>query len=201
MAGELTYFTIPHYPGEKVAGFPELADCMDVTLRLRLKEGERVGPDLFDRVDLRLRKDAGRQLTDFLWSVDGLLVVSQRVREFLEAQDFRPDELELVPLTLEDATGKPLPKPYCVANPLLRFPCLDVQRSGARLFTNPVSGAQAWRVREVVIREDVVPKDARLFRLAEAPSHIILVRSDLLDGLRKAKFTGLVSHGQGEPIW
>lgn len=199
MRGKLTYLTIPHYPGEKPAGFPELGDYMEGRVRTRIKAGERVGERYFDGIEFQLRKETGNQLTDFLYSVDGLLVISPPVRQLLTDQGLGPEDVEFVPFKLKDKKGKPVAKPYCVANPLRRVACLDTERSDCKLFTNPVSGEQKWMIETVVLREDAIPPDARLFRLAEKPSHTVLIRSDLLDLIRKAGLTGLVARAQGEP--
>jgi len=158
-----------------------------------------MGEAFLSNLEIQLSKEAGDHLTDFLYSEDRLLVASGRAQEFLEGQRFLPEEIEYLSFRLKDKKGKVRPDPYCVVNPLVKVACLDVEKSNCNLFTNPVSGKVRSNVESIAVRDDAIPPDLRLFRLAEDPSRI-LIRSDLLAAIRKAKFTGLVAREPGEAL-
>jgi hypothetical protein len=196
---KFTYLSIPHDPGPKPAGIKELRVYLQAHTRIRLKSGEKVGEDFLSKLEIQMTKDAGNELTDFLYSVDRLLVVSLKVRKFLEDKQFGSDEIEYIPFKLKDKKGKLLTEQYCVVNPLLKITCLDTEKSDCNLFTNPVDGSQRWNVESIVVREEAIPPELRLFRLAEDTSQI-LIRSDLLAAIKKAKFTGLVARLPGDSL-
>jgi hypothetical protein len=199
MAEPRTYFTIPHDPGPKPAGVRPLSEYLPGRARIRLKNGESVGPGFLAATAFDMEKEAGNQLTDFLYSVDRLLVASERARRFFESQGMDVAELEFLPFQLRDKKGKPRPEKYCVVNPLRKVACLDTEKSDCSLYTNPVGGEQTWMVETIVVDPARLPPEARLFRLFEVPDRI-LIRSDLLEALQAAELTGLRARKCGEHL-
>lgn len=147
--------------------------------------------------ELGFYEDAGDMLMDFIDNPSRVLYVSQRVQDVLKSRGLVGVAVELLPFVLLDKRGRRVREAYAIANPLVRVPCLDFERSKyRRTVSDPNELAE---VKLLHVREDAVPEDAQLFRLGELP-RLMVLRSDLLEAFQQAGLSGLAVHPAGKTI-
>lgn len=69
-------------------------------------------------------------LVDNLINTDRLVVVSLRLKQFLEARGIK--QLEFLPVTIMDLRERPASRDYFIVHPIEHVDCLDLEKSGAR---------------------------------------------------------------------
>ncbi|MCY1034840.1 hypothetical protein OV207_25560 [Corallococcus sp. BB11-1] len=162
-----------------------------------LRDGVPMASYLPPTTQLSLYEEAGDMFTDFIDNPDRVLYVSQRVGEILSSRGLVGAAVEMLPFVLLDKRGRRVQESYFIANPLVSIPCLDFERSKyRRRASNPNELAE---VNLLHLREDVLPEDAQLFRVAEF-TDLMVLRSDLLDAFHQAGLTGLAVHPSGTTI-
>ena len=192
-----TYFSIPHDPGNTVAGIEDVDSHLGPGgVDLALHRGARFPLDLFRGQVFKPRKKQGNQYWDFLFSIDDLLVASRRARDFLSAQGLTDEDFQSLPIAVQDKKGNLRPEDYAIVNPLKRVACLDSQRADCELKSYS-DGTQRWLISVLQVDADKIPPDLRLFRLEEDPGWKI-IRGDLLQALKAAGLKGLAGLPMGE---
>src|SRR5262249_47271846 len=124
-------------------------------------------------------------LTDSLMNTDSLLVVSPRLKAYL--QETGDADLEFYPVTILDHKGKLLSADYQIVNATGDVDCLDKEASGAR--ASRVSPDEVSRVRKLALKIDQIPSGKVLFRIKGFPE-VTMIRRDVAEGLDATGFTG-----------
>lgn len=189
-----TYYTFGHSLDPRAVEVVDLPDRVDDYFYL--SDGIPCASYLPPTTELSLYEGAGDMFTDFIDNPDRVLYVSQRVQDVLKGRGLVGSTVELLPFILLDKRGRRVRESYAIANPLVRVPCLDFERSKYRRASDPNELAE---VKLLHVREDAVPEDAQLFRLAELP-RLMVLRSDLLEAFQQAGLTGLAVHPAGKTI-
>lgn len=130
--------------------------------------------------------DFGLRLDDVVQGSDALLIVSDALRRFLEAEGV-PD-VEMLPVTILDHKGRPVPTPYAVVHHVRHPDALDAEASGVTV--NPIDPDYVMAVERLVIRPEAVPPEARTFRLARYPFPV-LFEAGLAERIEAEGFTGI----------
>ncbi|MCY1047540.1 hypothetical protein OV208_39945 [Corallococcus sp. bb12-1] len=181
-----SYFTLPHFPG------PEIAATEPFTGRhlpkpIRTRWGVPIGMDFHPATVVTLSAKSGPRFTNFIHTTTRLILASENVCGLFEAEGVTRVQAEFLPFVLHDKKGKVRPEKYLLVNPLLKFPCFDFERSSFTLFSDEEATTPGVKeicvIEKLQVREDQIPADAKLFRLAEHPD-VKLIRSDLLDALK-----------------
>ncbi|KFA90997.1 hypothetical protein Q664_25105 [Archangium violaceum Cb vi76] len=141
-----------------------------------------------------LSEDGGDMLGDLVDNTSGVLIVSNRAREVLEAEGVTGDVIEYLPFTLKDKRGRPTKGEFYVANPLQKIPCMNREKSK---FVDSDEDGRILSVRKLTVEPKKIPNEAKLFRLGEY-TRVHVVRLDLAQRLRAEKLTGLTFCEQGE---
>ncbi|PAP75736.1 imm11 family protein [Rubrivirga marina] len=128
----------------------------------------------------------GIRLDDVMKCLGSLLVVSDTLRQFLEAEEV-PDT-EMLPVTLIDLKGRPVEAPYYVVHSTHLPAALDAEGSGARF--NKIKPDLVRSVERLVLRPEAVPSDRPLFRLHEYPKPV-LFEAGLAERIEAEGFTGI----------
>lgn len=126
-----------------------------------------------------LSSKSGNRFTDFIYTVTGVILASQRAWELMKAEGVTDAQVEYLPFVLKDR----------------KVACFDFDKSKyKRLTSDPNKFAGISRLQ---ILPEKVPEDAKLFRLAEDPD-VNLMRTDLLEKLQGAGMEGLRGIALGE---
>ncbi|MCY1046161.1 hypothetical protein OV208_32925 [Corallococcus sp. bb12-1] len=181
-----SYFTVAHSPDERAIQVHDLPDRVEHYYRLT--DAVPVGNLFPPATVLSVHPRSGDMLTDFIDNSDAVLEVSANAREVLMAQGMGEGNAEYLPFTLHDKQGRVVKEQYFVVNLLRSVACFDLEKS--RYKTYPKNPDEIYGIRSVYLREDRIPLDARLFRLAES-LRITIIRSDLVEAVEKAGLVGL----------
>lgn len=135
-----------------------------------------------------ISKDRGSRLTDCIPNRDKLLIVSEKLKAFLESH--APDDpIEFLPVQLRNPNKKLVTAPYFIANLLGSVPC--VNKSKSKFTMNAIDKEQVARFRHLSLDETKIPKEKKIFRLGEKMK-LIIAREDLAKGILKAKCNGMM---------
>lgn len=126
-----------------------------------------------------------RELLDFQPNTLNALIVSRKVRTVLEQA--RVANVEYLPVSVEDHRGTVVGADYAFANALGSEAAIDLERSDYRM--GNIDKEQISRMRKLVLARERISPDARLFRLKEMLT-TVLVREDLRQALVAANVTG-----------
>jgi uncharacterized protein DUF1629 len=127
-------------------------------------------------------------LPDYVQNMDRLLIVSPRLRSFLEAQQV--SNVEYYPLEIKDHKGKVASDEYSVAHLINHIECIDVAASGVKWMGEGLDTQRIFRIKSLVIDPAKVPGDRTLFFPRYYDKHTIL-RRRLAEALRNEGFTNL----------
>jgi hypothetical protein len=170
-----------------------LMHCMDSYL---LHEGVSVKSWFPTDSVFQLADDYGVKLTDSIPNTLHLLIVSEKLKGVLEEKSGA--EIEFLPVHLRNQKGRLVPQPYFIANPLGSVECVDRERSKFR--TSAIRPDQVFHFYRLALDPTRILPDAKLFRLKEKSS-LIIVRQDLADDILRAGCDGMLfqlmeSYGQ-----
>ncbi|MCP3143931.1 imm11 family protein [Pyxidicoccus xibeiensis] len=190
-----SYYTFGHAHDPRAVEIVDLPDRVEDYFYL--SDGIPCASYLPPTTELSLYERAGDMFTDFIDNPDRVLYVSQRVQDVLKSRGLVGEAIELLPFVLLDKRGRRTRESYAIANPLVRVPCLDFERSKYRRTASDPN--ELAEVKLLHVREDAVPDNAQLFRMAEY-SEMIVLRSDLLEAFQQAGLTGLAVNPAGKTI-
>ncbi|MBJ6761925.1 hypothetical protein JGU66_14215 [Myxococcaceae bacterium JPH2] len=134
-----------------------------------------------------LSKEDGSKLTDSIPNTSALLVVSEKLKGILERETTR-GTIEFLSVRLRTPRKKVLAAPYFIANVLSTVACMDAKKSDFTM--DSIIKDQVHRFRRLVLQEKKIPKDTKVFRLAEQ-AQLILVREDLGQTILDEDCTGM----------
>ena len=138
-------------------------------------------------------KHKGMKLDDFVDNPSRWILCSERARAVIAAEC---DNVEVYPLELLDHKRTPVGAPYFFVQVLGTVDCVDLEKS---IYKRDRAWAHLFlSVYKLVLREEAIPSDLKLFRLKEKPEDII-IRSDLVARLREAGATGFDLLDTGVP--
>lgn len=190
-----TYFTVSRSLDERAIQIHDLPDKVEryFNLRKAVPMGSLFPPSTV----LSVHPRSGDMLTDFIDNSDSVLYASASAREVLVSNGVGDDAAEYLPFILHDKQGRVVKEQYFVVNPLRSIPCFDFEKSSYE--TYPHKPEKISLIESIQLREDEIPEDARLFRLAESTPFII-IRSDLWEAIHKAGLTGLAVKPLGADV-
>ena len=127
------------------------------------------------------------QLEDVVFNRNNVLVISEKLRAFLEADDALKNN-EALPVRLINHKGRTVDEPFFILHQLELQDCIDQAESEVR--RNPLDTDSFMSVRKLVIDEGKIDPEVQLFRMAWYPA-LPLFRRDLADEIQKSGFTGI----------
>lgn len=125
-------------------------------------------------------------LTDSLRNIDSLLVISERLRDFLEQRKVKC--VEYLPVAILDHKGKPVASKYFIAHTLDDLDCLDVAR--AQPLYSEIRKASITLVKHMAFDEARIDPERELFQVKNLDGFTFATR-ELADAITAAKFTGI----------
>ncbi len=169
-----------------------------------LNEGISVKTNFPSDCELQFDNDGGDFVTDFIENIDELVLISERTKTIFEKFIKNEESIEYLPFNLLNRKGKPASEiPYYIANTLMNISnCIDFEAIkekavcyGIKDDERTIGGVfyidgKVSRFTVICLKEKELPEDAVLFRIGELPNHIV-IRSDLVDALKKAGVTNL----------
>lgn len=112
------------------------------------------------------------------------LVVSGKAKQFIEQE--KAGQIEFLPMKIINHKGRVASDDYFVVNPLDVIDCIDKEGSGAEI--DSLDEDMIEGVDQLVLKEDGIPKDLKIFR-TKFWSGRILIRRDLAQKMKDAGLT------------
>jgi hypothetical protein len=148
------------------------------------RQGENYPPDVTLYMDSR--KPKHNLLLDSVKNVEGVIIISEKMKLFLEKQDLL--DVEFLPITIKDLKERKLEKRFYIFHPYNNINCLDL--SNAEPEWDDIDDTVVASVKHLVIDASKLPEDKHFFR----PKNYIarpLVTKTLADAILKEGFTGV----------
>lgn len=101
-------------------------------------------------------------LEDFIWNINAVLVVSEKVKEM-----FPEDELkiaEYLPVKILNHKGREAPNTFYILNSTSLQKCIDIDSS--EVVFNRIDPSRLSRVKKLVINETLIDPEVLIFRMA-----------------------------------
>jgi hypothetical protein len=125
-------------------------------------------------------------LADNIDNVDRALVVSKRLKEFIEAR--KPADVEYLRVSIIDHKGKAASDEYFVVHPVCVVDCIDQQRSVLRW--NAIDKEKISAADRIVLKQDAVDGKHLLFRPKHL-EHYVMVSPELAQAIEEEGFSGI----------
>ena len=126
------------------------------------------------------------KLADNVYNLDRMLVVSKKLKDFVESK--KPSFTEFLAVAIYNHKGRVASKDYFIINPFKIQDCIDKDKS--KLMWNKIDPDLISGCYKMVINPEKIDKGLLLFRPKHLPT-ISLVREDLAEEINKGKFTGI----------
>lgn len=136
----------------------------------------------------RMSDDFPRNLVleDFLRNQNKLLVVSERLRELLEAERLKNNEF--IPVQIINHKGRQTKEAYYILHQITLQDCINEAES--EFIENDIDPELFFDVSELVIDEARIDPDVALFRMRRFPE-VPIFRRDLADRIKAGGYTGM----------
>jgi Immunity protein family (Imm11) len=126
------------------------------------------------------------KLEDFLVNENKLLVISARVKSFLETLNLAGNEF--LPVRIINHKGREVKEKYFIAHQVGLQDCIDARKSGAK--PNAIDPTTFVYLRRLAIAQEQVEPGRKLFRMARY-ADIALFERSLADAIRAHGFSGI----------
>lgn len=125
-------------------------------------------------------------LADNISNMDRALVVSKKLKDFIEAKG--PRDVEYLRVSIFNHKKKLASDEYFIVNPFRVIDCIDKEKS--RIRWNSIDPEKISACSNLVLRTEMLDDTLLLFR----PRHLetyVMVRPDFAQEIKRAGFTGL----------
>jgi len=109
-------------------------------------------------------------LYDFVANIDDLFIVSKKVKEVIVGLGV--GSMEYLQLTLFDHQMKVTTTDYYILNSVGSIDCIDMEKSEYRM--GRIVKDRIKRIKNLVLDEDKIPPEAKIFRLVHKPDEYIV---------------------------
>jgi hypothetical protein len=169
-------------PGPKFCGLSTVTNFTD-----SFKKGRKLEPWPADvRFCMDPNHPKSNQLADCHTNFSSAIVVSKRLKDFIEAEQIA--HVEYLPISIVDHKGNVASADYFVINPYRLQDCID--QTASKITWNAIDPTLMSACYNMTIDEERISADAKIFRLEHYPSKVLFARA-LADKIREAKFTGV----------
>ena len=127
----------------------------------------------------------GIKLYDFVESINSFHVINSKVKDVFQSLNLQG--LEFLPISVVNHNNEVASNDYFILNPLSSINFIDMKQSEYRM--DDLDETQISRMKKLVIANDDVPKDAKLFR-ATTMMDQLFIHDDVKKALEAANITG-----------
>lgn len=124
-------------------------------------------------------------LTDTLRNYYQLIIVSERQKTFLEAQDI--SHVEFLPIQIRNHKGRPVAETYFICHPIDPIPAIDIERSV--IVWSEIDEDALDDVEKLVLDPERLDPTRKIFRV-QGLTEAIFVQRAMADALDAEGFTG-----------
>lgn len=165
-----------------------LGGLQGVSDQYELKRGVSRARSFPDDAHFKMDKGFPRQvaLADSTSNLDGLLVVSSRLRTFLEVEAL--PNVEFLRVTIINHKARVASADYYIVNPLQIVDCIDQGRS--EIMWNRIDPTTISGCTRLSLNSNTTVAGGSLFRLRYL-ENVVLVKAELAAGIMEQGFTGV----------
>lgn len=136
------------------------------------------------RMSARHKKNTS--LTDNLINLTNLIVVSSKLKDFLQSKTLK--NVEYLPVSIVNHKAKVVSREYFIVNPIIPQDCLDVKASGASY--SDINPTDIDMVENLVIKPARIDPGVSLFKI-KGYGRPTLIRRQLVQEIQRAAFRGV----------
>lgn len=126
------------------------------------------------------------QFQDGLFNRNDVLIISQKLKDFLEEEKLKNNEF--LPVSIINHKGRKCKEKYYILHQVNLQDCIDLDKTIAKV--NNMDPGELMYVKKMYIEEAKIDPDVAIFRMARYP-FVVIIKRDLAEKIRKADFTGL----------
>lgn len=126
------------------------------------------------------------RIADWAKTMRGVIVASPKLKALIEAE--RPADVEYLPITIFDHKGRMATSEHFVINPYHLRDAID--KDASKLRWNAIDPEKISGVGEMIIKESLIPHDAKIFRLKHFSNAVMLTR-ELAGSIEAAGISGV----------
>lgn len=130
--------------------------------------------------------DFGIKLQDVIKNRKKLLVISERLKDFLKVKELKNNET--LPVVICDLKKRPVKNRYFILHQIILQDCLDLVNTVAE--RSPIDPEFLMGVRKIALDERRIDPDVMLFRPKHYPG-MVIVHRELAERITSAGFTGI----------
>ncbi|HEY1956114.1 MAG TPA: DUF1629 domain-containing protein [Polyangiaceae bacterium] len=183
-------FFVLEYAADKGDGYCTVDDLVGFEDMWVVAQGVSLAANPPKHLAMSMSADRPRHsvLADYVKNTDSLMIVSPRLRSFLEAQ--KVDDVEYYGLEIKDQKGKLASDRYFVAHLVNPVDCIDVEQSGVTWTGEGSSTQRILFLDRLALDSARVPKGRKLF-FPRYYSEIPVVRRELAEAMKREGFTNV----------
>jgi hypothetical protein len=183
-------FRMLKHPADNPEGYCTVDQLEGLDDKEPLRQGLSLAGNPPDKLTMSMYADEPRNtvLPDYVQNLDRLLIVSPRLRVFLEAQQV--GNVEYYPMEIRDHKGKVASDEYFIAHIMNLVDCIDVEASGVTWTGKGLATQRILVMRTLVLDPARVPEDRKLF-FPRYYKRYPVVRLEFAEALAKGGFSNL----------
>jgi hypothetical protein len=183
------YFVL-EYPADNPKGYCTLDDLEGFENEWAVSQGISLADSPPEQLSMSMYAEQPRNtvLPDYVQNMDRLMIVSPRLKAFLEAQEV--SHVEYYPIEIIDHKGKVASTEYFVAHLIDPIDCIDAEASQAKWSNVGLATQRIRLLSKLVLDPARVPAGRKLF-LPKFYNNYPIIRRDLAEAMEKEGFTNV----------
>ncbi len=183
------YFVL-EYPADNPKGYCTLEDLEGFEDFHAVRQGFSLANSPPGQLTMSMYSEEPRNavLPDYVENMKQLVIVSPRLKEFLEAQ--KVSHIEYYPLEIIDHKGKVASDEYFVAHLIDSVECIDTDASGAVWVNEGLATQRVDNLESLEVDSSRIPAQRKLF-FPKYYSAYPIVRRDLVEAMEGEGFTNI----------
>jgi len=183
-------FLILKHPADNPKGYATVDQLTGFEDEWAVGQGVSLAAKPPDKLTMAMYADEPRNtvLPDLVQNMDRLVIVSPRLRSFLEAQQVT--NVEYYPLEIKDHKGKTASADYFVAHLINPVECIDAAASGVSWAGEGLATQRVLFLDQLVLDSAKVPEERTLF-FPRYYNKVAVARRQLAEAMKGGGFTNV----------
>ncbi len=183
-------YYVLEYPASNPKGYCTLDDLEGFESNWDVSQGISLADKPPEQLSMSMYAEQPRNmvLPDYVKNMDSLMIVSPRLKAFLEAQEV--NHVEYYPLEIIDHKGKVASDEYFVAHLIDPVNCIDPDASEAKWTNVGLATQRIRRLKKLVLDPSRIPDSRRLF-FPKFYNEYPIVHRELAEAMENQGFTNV----------
>jgi hypothetical protein len=183
-------YSVLKYPADNPKGYCTLDDLEGFEDEWAVSQGVSLADSPPEQLSMSMYAEEPRNtvLPDYVDNMDSLVIVSPRLKAFLEAQEV--SHVEYYPIEIIDHKGKVASTDYFVAHLIDPVDCIDADASKAKWTNQGLPTERIRRLERLVLDLARVPEGRKLF-FPKFYNKYPIMRRDLAEAMQEGGFTNV----------